>query len=94
MDAIISVNRNGTGFTFNCLVMLNVTGTISSTVVTLSRNAEPNAVMIPSTIRMRTGSPLTFLAAQIAIYLNNPVSAVMLTMIIIPTSSPSVLKSM
>ncbi|MNG25146.1 hypothetical protein D3C84_1099570 [compost metagenome] len=74
--------------------MLKVTGTMRSTVVTLSRKAEPIAVIRTSETRMRTGSPLAFFAANSAIYLNNPVSAVILTMIIIPIKSPNVLKSM
>src|SRR4051794_1070158 len=94
LDAIICVMRNGTGGTLSCLVMLNVTGTMRSTVVTLSRNAEPTAVMSASTIMMRTGLPFAFLAAQMAMYLNSPVSAVIETIIIMPINKPSVLKSM
>ena len=40
------------------------------------------------------GRALTFLAAQMARKLNNPVSLVILTMIIIPIKRPRVLKSM
>ncbi len=46
-DAIICISRNGRGLSSSCLVMLNVTGTMSKTVVTLSKNAENTAVIIP-----------------------------------------------
>ena len=44
-DAMICVKRYGIGSSRRMLVMLNVTGTMRSTVVTLSRNAENSAVM-------------------------------------------------
>ena len=46
-DAMICVSRNGIGERCSLLVMENVTGTMSSTVVTLSRNPEKTAVMSP-----------------------------------------------
>ena len=45
-DAMICVRRYGIGSSFRIFVMLNVTGTMRSTVVTLSRNAENTAVMM------------------------------------------------
>ena len=92
-EAIISVIKNGIGFTRNCLVILKVTGTINNTVVTLSRKADPMAVMIEGAINIFNRSPFTFLADQIAMYLNYPVSEVIATIIIIPVNNPSVLKS-
>ena len=73
--------------------MLNVIGTVSRTVVTLSRRAEQTIVMVERTTRSAIGCALTFCAAHIARKLNSPVSLVILTMIIMPMSSPSVLKS-
>ena len=46
-EAMICVSRNGIGERRSLLVMENVTGTMSSTVVTLSRNPEKTAVMSP-----------------------------------------------
>ncbi|MNR21083.1 hypothetical protein D3C85_1379620 [compost metagenome] len=94
LEARICVKRNGNGFTRSCFVILKVTGTIRSTVVTLSKKAEQDAVMITSAIKILFGCPLAILAALTAIYLKSPVSAVMPTMIIIPISRPNVLKSM
>ena len=45
-DARICVSRKGIGFKCSFCVMLKVTGTMRSTVVTLSRNAEKTAVMM------------------------------------------------
>ena len=74
-------------------MILNVIGTVSSTVVTLSRSPEQAAVIAASAKRSATGRPFTFLAAHIARKLNRPVSLVILTVIIIPISNPNVLKS-
>ena len=70
-----------------------VTGTVSSTVVTLSRNAENTAVTIDIISRMPHGRASTFFAAQIATYWNNPERRVMLTISIMPSSRPSVFQS-
>ena len=43
-DEMICAKRKGYGLTFSADVMCSVTGTVSSTVVTLSRNAENTAV--------------------------------------------------
>ena len=63
-----------------------VTGAINRTVVTLSRKADPIAVMSTSRIMIRSGEPLARLADQIAMYSNTPVWRTTLTMIIIPSS--------
>ena len=73
--------------------MSSVTGTVSSTVVTLSRNAENTAVTIDIISRMPHGRASTFFADQIATYWKSPERRVMLTISIMPSSSPSVLKS-
>ena len=73
--------------------MLNVIGTVRRTVVTLSRNAEQTIVSAESATSRAIGRALTFLADQMARKLKSPVSLVMLTMIIMPMSRPSVLKS-
>ncbi|MOA44950.1 hypothetical protein D3C78_1672950 [compost metagenome] len=77
----------------SCRVILKVTGTISSTVVTLSKKAEASAVITNKAISIRLGFPFANLADFTAAYLKSPVSAVIPTIIIIPTSSPRVLKS-
>ena len=85
--------RYGLTSTRSCFVMLNVTGTVKRTVVTLSRSPEQTAVSAESAKSSAMGRALTFLAAQTARKLKSPVSLVMLTMIIMPIKSPSVLKS-
>ena len=80
--------------TLSCEVMLNVIGTVSRTVVTLSSSAEQTIVMLERTTRSAIGRALTFCAAQMARKLKSPVSLVIFTMIIIPMRRPSVLKSM
>ena len=64
----------------------SVTGAINNTVVTLSNSAEATAVTNTSRIMIRSGEPLTRLAAQIAVYSKTPVCRSTLTMIIIPNS--------
>ena len=86
--------RYGLTSTLSCAVMLNVIGTVRRTVVTLSRNAEQTIVSAESATSRAIGRALTFLADQMARKLKSPVSLVMLTMIIMPMSRPSVLKSM
>ncbi len=64
----------------------SVTGTISSTVVTLSRNADAVAVIRVSRIITRSGDPLALLAAQMATYSKTPVRRSTPTITIIPNS--------
>ena len=92
-DAKICANRYGYGLTLSSSVMRSVTGTVSSTVVTLSRNAENTAVTIDIMSMMPHGRASTFFADQIATNWNRPERRVMLTISIIPSRSPSVLKS-
>ena len=73
--------------------MSRVTGATSSTVVTLSRNAENTAVTSASITMMPQGSAFTFLADHTATYWNTPHLRVMATITIMPVSSPRVLKS-
>ena len=73
--------------------MSSVTGTVSSTVVTLSRNAENTAVTIDIISRMPHGLASTFFADQMATYWKRPERRVMLTISIMPSNRPSVLKS-
>ena len=93
-EARICEIRYGLTSTLSCAVMLNVIGTVSRTVVTLSRKAEQTIVSAESATSREIGRALTFLADQMARKLKSPVSLVMLTMIIMPIKSPSVLKSM
>ena len=62
------------------------TGAISKIVVTLSKNAEHNAVTIAKSIINLNGSPLTSCATLIANHWNTPVSETRRTIIIIPIS--------
>ena len=75
-------------------MITSVTGTTSSTVVTLSSSADSTAVTTASIARMPAGLASTFFADQMARYSNTPHFRVIETMIIIPTSRPMVLKSM
>ena len=59
---------------------------MSSTVVTLSSNAEATAVISTSRTITRSGEPLARLAAQIAVNSNTPVRRSTETMIIMPSS--------
>ncbi len=93
-DARICEKRNGYALTLSASVMTSVTGTTSSTVVTLSRNAEATAVTTASIARIPAGFALTSFADQIARYSKTPHFRVIETMIIMPTSRPMVLKSM
>ena len=52
--------------TFNCLVILKVSGTVNNTVVTLSKNAEHIAVKKDNATNNFSGSAFTFLADQTA----------------------------
>ncbi len=92
-DAKICANRYGYGLTLSSSVISSVTGTVSSTVVTLSRKAENTAVTIDIISMTPHGLASTFFADQIATYWNRPERRVMLTISIIPSSRPSVLKS-
>ena len=71
-----------------------VTGAISSTVVTLSRNADASAVIRTSSSITRNGEPFARLAAQMATYSNTPVRRSTETMIIIPSSRKMTSQSM
>ncbi len=74
--------------------MSRATGTISRTVVTLSRSAESTAVTTDSVTRMPQGRPPDHLAALMARYWKTPLCRLMATITIIPVSRPMVLKSM
>lgn len=65
-DAMISTMKNGIGFTLSSLQMVSVMGPMSSTVVTLSRNAESTAVSSTYIIMMCHGSPLAMWAVLMA----------------------------
>ena len=67
-------------------VIDKVTGTTRSTVVTLSKNAEPSAVSREREIKILIGFPCAF-AALMATYWKTPDLLVMFTKIIIPMSS-------
>ena len=85
-EASTSAIRNGTGEVFSRSQTSRVTGAISSTVVTLSRNADAIAVTRTRKIMIRSGEPPARFAAQMARNSNTPVCRSTPTMIIIPSS--------
>ena len=74
--------------------MASVTGTISSTVVTLSRKAETTAVVICRMNRMPAGCALAACADHMARYWNMPERREIDTRIIMPVKRPMVFQSM
>jgi hypothetical protein len=85
-DANTSAIRNGATGTSRRSQTRKVTGAMSRTVVTLSRNADATDVTITRSTMTRKGRPLARLVAQIARYSNAPVRLSTDTMSIIPTS--------
>ena len=85
-EAITWAIRNGIGSMPSRSQTSSVTGATSSTVVTLSRNADAVAVISVSRIITRSGDPLARLAAQIATYSKTPVRRSTPTITIIPNS--------
>ncbi|MNG21811.1 hypothetical protein D3C84_1062190 [compost metagenome] len=83
-EKITSEIRYGTGLTRRIRVIDSVTGTTSSTVVTLSKKAEPTAVSKDNNSKIRMGCPFAAFAALIATNSNTPDLLVMFTRIIIP----------
>src|ERR1700730_5122328 len=73
--------------------MTSVTGTINSTVWTLSSSAETAAVVSWSSSKMPAGLALARCADQIATYWNMPEQREIDTRIIMPASRTSVLQS-
>jgi hypothetical protein len=73
--------------------MNRVMGPISTTVVTLSRNADATAVMRQRTTRMRQGSTPARRIARIATHWKTPVRRRTLAITIIPRSRKMTLKS-
>ena len=84
--AIASASRNGIGLSANRSQRSSVTGATRSTVVTLSRSAEANAVMSTSRTIIRNGRPRARCAAQIARNSKTPVCRRIPTITIIPKS--------
>ncbi len=93
LDASISAMKNGTGFTLSSLHSVSVTGPMSSTVVTLSKNAENTAVSSTNSIIIFQGLPLATWAHFTAMYSNMPESFTTATNSIMPNSTPSVFRS-
>ena len=75
-------------------MIASVTGTTSSTVVTLSSSADTTAVVTCSSRRMPAGLAFAFCADQTARYSNIPDRREIDTRIIMPVSSPIVFQSM
>ena len=93
LEAIICVSRNGTGSVLSTPAMAMVTGPIRSTVVTLSRTDERRAVTTVRTTIMLQGRPPAAFADLTARYSNIPDLFTTETNIIMPASTPTVLKS-
>lgn len=72
LEAMISVMKNGTGLNSSILQTVKVTGPISNTVVTLSKNAERTAVIMQNNTMITHGLPFAIFAVRIAMYSNMP----------------------
>jgi hypothetical protein len=94
LEASTSAIRNGATGTSSRSHTRNVVGAISSTVVTLSRNADTNAVTSTSNTMTRKGRPLARLVAQMARYSKAPVRLRTATMSIMPMSRKMTFQSM
>ena len=94
LDAMISVMKKGMGLMLSMRQTVNVTGPMSSTVVTLSKKAERTAVINENRIMMIHGLPFASFVDLMARYSKMPEYFTTATNIIMPTSTPSVLKSM
>ena len=93
-EARISVTKKGIGLiSSKSLQTVYVTGPIRRIVVTLSSSAESTAVMIVKASMISQGLPFTSFADLIARYSKIPDPFTTPTNNIIPTSTPSVLKS-
>ena len=93
LEAIASAIRNGATGTASRSHTKNVTGAISSTVVTLSSTADAAAVTTTRIVITRNGRPRARLAAQIATYSNAPVRWITATISIIPNSKKMTFQS-
>ena len=83
-EARTSVIKNGTGSVSNSFAMAKVIGIISTTVVTLSKNAETIAVNAASANRTVFGCPFVARKRFKAIHLKTPLRLAIFTIIIIP----------
>ena len=92
-EKIASRIRIGTVGSPSSWVIRIVTGAIRITVVTLSMKADTIAVASRNSTVTNTPFPLVCRAICTARYSNTPVVAMMFTMIIMPTSSPSTFRS-
>ena len=93
-EAIASATRYGTTGTSRRSHTRNVTGAMSSTVVTLSSAAEATAVTTTSVTITRNGLPRACFTARIATYSKTPVRFRTPTMSIIPSSRKMTFQSM
>ena len=89
-EAMISTIKNGTGLISSILHTVKVTGPISKTVVTLSKNADNTAVIRQNNTIIIQGLPFAIFAARMAKYSNMPEFFTTATKIIIPTRTPRV----
>ena len=94
LEARIWLMRYGTGDTPSLAATARVTGVISTTVVTLSRNAETTAVTTARMISSRSGWPCDARTDRIASHSKNPVCARIPASTIIPASRKMTLRSM
>ena len=85
-DARTSVIKSGTGSISSSFAITKVTGIINTTVVTLSKNADANAVNAASVKRTHFGCPLVNFKSSSAIHLKTPLLLAISTKIIIPIS--------
>ena len=93
LDAKICVIRYGTGEMSRRRATESVTGVISTTVVTLSRNAESSAVIVARISSSRIGCPSESITERTASHSKNPVLDRIDAITIIPTSRKMTLRS-
>lgn len=86
--------RKGTASILSVRHSMMVMGPMSRMVVTLSSSAENRAVMMTNAAMIFHGSPLHSFADRMATYSNRPDLRTTATNIIMPHSTPRVLKSM
>ncbi len=92
-DAMTSPRKNGTGCRFRRRQRVRVTGPTKSTVVTLSRKADRQAVSTMSRAMMRHGRPRAARAQRMARYSKTPDCLTTATNSIMPSSTPRVFRS-
>ncbi len=93
LESMASAISSGAAGMRSTRAMTRVAGAMTTTVVTLSRNIDSTVVTAPSMRNTRKGRPPERLPARSARYSKKPVGSRRATTIIMPSSSPMVVKS-